>query len=98
MGLVAWSLPIVAICGKRKAADRRMLCMAASFTAAAVSLCLQLFEIAHRVSISDWSALLDTMPFLCKVAVLMVAVTVLLNLFLLAVCRSDKAEEAAHRA
>ncbi len=98
LGLVAWSLPIVAIYGKRKEIGGRMRLMAASFTAAAASLCLQLFEVLNRVSISDWSALLDTMSFVCRVAVFMLAVTVLLNVFLLAACREEQAKNAADRA
>lgn len=61
LGLIAWIVPVLAM--KHPVKDAVKNCFhftIVSFSACVASLCLQLFEINHRVQIQDWSALMDT--------------------------------------
>lgn len=79
LGLAAWGLPFLAI-GKK---DRFSICCLGSFSCCILSLLLQLFEVKNRVNLEDWSALMDTMHAVTLVAVIMVVVMVVCNLFAL---------------
>lgn len=74
LGLFAWGMGIAAICGKGC-----LWCIFASLTACGTSLVLQFYEIARRVSISDFSAIEDTIFALADVAALLLIITVSLN-------------------
>lgn len=85
-GLLAWIVPVAGI-GRYSKIDgkNKVYFSAFSFSACAVSLCMQIFEINERVKLQDWSALMDTSGSLVKVCTVLVVVTILLNLFALAV-------------
>ncbi len=86
-GITAWVLPVIGLIRLQKADTRkRSVFSVASLAACAVSLCLQIFELHHRVGIQDWSALLDTSRAVAWAAVLLVIVTVILNVVALAKC------------
>ncbi len=81
LGLIAWALPIILLAKPRFAHENiRVLLMLTSFCCCIAALCLQLFEVYHRVTIQDWSALMDIYPANAWVAVILGAFTVLLNL------------------
>ncbi|QSQ09691.1 hypothetical protein H0A61_02070 [Koleobacter methoxysyntrophicus] len=87
LGLIAWIVPILAI--KHTGKDSVKNCFRfsiISFSACITSLCLQLFEINHRVQIQDWSALMDTIGTLIWVAVILVVITLILNILVLSIC------------
>lgn len=88
LGLTAWIAPILAIIYPGKGAMKNCCgLIIVSFSACAASLCLQLFEINHRVQSQDWSAIMDTIGFLIWVAVILATITVLLNIGALHICR-----------
>jgi cytochrome c oxidase subunit 4 len=84
-GLVAWILPVINLAQRHKSGTMRGAVFAAvSLTACAAALCLQIFELHHRVGIHDWSALLDTSRAVSLSAVLLLVVTLVLNAVALA--------------
>lgn len=87
LGLIAWTLPILSM--KRSAKYGIKKCynsIIISFGACVASLCLQFFEINHRVEIEDWSAIMDTIGTLKWVAVILAVITLMLNIFALVIC------------
>jgi len=80
LGLLAWALAAVNLLRCHEAGKRNgVFFSAASLSACAASLCLQIFSIEHLVKSGDWSALLDTVPAVARAAALLLAVTVILN-------------------
>ncbi len=79
LGLAAWGLPFVSL-GKR---DRFAFCCLGSFGCCILSLLFQLLEIRRRVCLEDWSALMDTMHAVTLAGVVLVAVMIVCNLFVL---------------
>lgn len=86
LGLLAWAIPVW-IMGHWK--RRRELGHIASFFACSLALCFQMFEAWHRLEIGDVAALLDTWGAVCFVAKVLLAVTVVLNLWAAFVGRSE---------
>jgi len=87
LGLTAWIVPILAIKYPGKGAVKNCFSfIIVSFSACVASLCLQLFEINHRVQIQDWSALMDTIGSLIWVAVILAVITLVLNIRALGIC------------
>ncbi|NLL18414.1 MAG: hypothetical protein GX262_05250 [Clostridia bacterium] len=87
LGLIAWVVPVLSIKLSGKYVMKNCyLFIIVSFSACIASLCLQLFEINHRVQIQDWSALMDTTGTLIWVAVILAAITLLLNIMALGIC------------
>ncbi|OIQ58354.1 hypothetical protein MOTE_20170 [Moorella thermoacetica] len=87
LGLIAWIVPILAIKHPGKYAVKNCFrFIIVSFSACVASLCLQLFEINHRVQIQDWSALMDTIGTLIWVAVILAVITLILNIMALGIC------------
>jgi len=87
LGLIAWIVPVLAM--KHPVKDAVKNCfhfIIVSFSACVASLCLQLFEINHRVQIQDWSALMDTIGTLIWVAVILAVITLILNIMALGIC------------
>lgn len=80
LGLIAWVIPFPLLCRRQRAAPAATL---ASGTACAAALLLQLGEIAHRVAIHDYPAIIDTIGAVVLAAVILVTVTAALNLALL---------------
>lgn len=79
-GLIAWTLPVIVFLQSHKVSRQKCLVFSAvSISACAVSLCLQIFEIHHRVNLQDWSALMDTSRTVALVTALLLAVTIILN-------------------
>ncbi len=86
LGLIAWIVPFLAMKHARKSAVKICSFVIVSFSACVASLCLQLFEINHRVQIQDWSALMDTIGTLIWVAVMLAVITFILNIMVLVIC------------
>lgn len=79
-GLIAWILPVIGFWQYHRVSRQRGLAFSAvSVGACAVSLCLQIFELHHRVNLQDWSALMDTSHAVVLVAGVLLAVTIILN-------------------
>lgn len=74
LGLFAWGLGIAAIC-KRGCT----WCVFGSYTACGISLVLQFYEIAWRVTIRDFAAIEDTIFVLADVAAFLLITTTALN-------------------
>lgn len=86
-GLIAWIVPILAV--KHPIKDTVKSCfllIIISFSACITSLCLQLFEINHRVQIHDWSALMDTSGTLIWAAIILAVITTMLNIIVFSIC------------
>ena len=80
LGLLAWMLPVISLVRKKKAKDKTPVFLCAVSTGAcAVSLCLQIFEMHRRVTLRDWSALMDTSGAVAWVAAVLLVVTIALN-------------------
>ena len=87
LGLIAWIVPILAMKYPIKNAVKNCsYFIIISFSACVASLCLQLFEINHRVQIHDWSALMDTTGTLIWVAVILAVITLIINVVALGIC------------
>lgn len=84
LGLVAWSVPLAFLLRGLLAHAGGVL---GSVGACAASLLLQLGEIAHRVSINDYSAISDTIGAILLAGTVLVVVTFALNLV---VCRKTR--------
>src|SRR5690625_7656753 len=56
-GILAWAIPFIASKRKRKHQGTYMI---ASFSACLIALCLQFFEINHRINMQNLVALMDT--------------------------------------
>ena len=93
LGLLAWILPVVNLMRYEKPAQRTWVALSMmSLSACALSLCLQIFEINHRVKVADWSALLDTMRAVASVSAVLLIVTIILNAMTLIVYRERTAK------
>ncbi len=94
LGLIAWIIPILSIkCSEEYGNKKCCNSIVFSFGACVASLCLQFFEINHRVEIEDWSAIMDTIGTLKWVAVVLAVITLALNIFVLGKC-CDKETKA----
>ena len=93
LGLVAWGLAGANLARAYKGHDHgdRAALSIASFSACAVSLCLEFFYTLYLVEIEDWSALMDTTGAMALVASVLVAVTIVLNVLSLLVHRDRTA-------
>ena len=79
-GLGAWILPAVNLVQRNKSRQKnRVIYSAASFCACAVSVCMQIFYMDQLVKAEDWPALTDISGAVSVVAIILVAVTVILN-------------------
>ena len=77
LGFGAWGWAVLAIRGRKAAAYRNVVF---SFCLCAVSLVMQLFEVRNRALQGDFAAIEDTIGAVVFAAVVLVAVTVVLNL------------------
>lgn len=87
LGLISWGVPILAM--KRFMNDGVKKCykyILVSFSSCLISLCLQFFEINHRVEIEDLSAIMDTIGVLKWVTVILILITIVLNTLVLGIC------------
>lgn len=79
-GMAAWILPAIGIAQHHKIPHRRFaVLVAASFAACAAALCLQIFEMNHRINVKDWAALMDTAHAVALIALILLVVTIVLN-------------------
>lgn len=83
LGLIGWIIPIVMLAPPL--VKRCGWFPIPSFTACAAALVVQFFEIERRVNHSDWSALMDIVPSLAKVAAALLVITLILNVLVWAV-------------
>lgn len=96
LGVSAWVLPLAAFALRRKAGGR--LCPTlvwASAAACAAALYLQICYQNHLVQIHDVGAILDTTDALVFVAGVLLAVTLALDAFALAVWGTEKGKSGA---
>lgn len=93
LGFIAWIVPIMAIKRSMKDEKKCYNSIIISFGACIASLCLQFFEIDHRVEIEDLSAIMDTIGTLKWVAVMLAVITLLLNIFTLGICYEEKIKD-----
>lgn len=96
LGLAAWALPLAALALRKRAAGR--LCLAlvwASAAACGAALYLQICYQNHLVQIHDVGAILDTTDALVFVAGVLLAVTLALDAFALAVWGTEKGKSGA---
>lgn len=94
LGLIAWIVPILSL--KRSGEYGVKKCynsIVVSLGACLASLCLQFFEINHRVDIEDWSAIMDTIGTLKWVAVILAVITLMLNSFALRKCYDKEVKD-----
>lgn len=82
LGLISWVVPIMRI-GLKTKKNITSHCSIISFSSCATSLLLQIFEIKNRVNLEDWTAIMDTIDTVALESVVLVAVTVILNIFAL---------------
>lgn len=78
LGLIAWIIPII-FSIKKKEIKVYGIYAIGSFTACAVSIGLQIFEIRRLVDIEEFSTLMDTMKALSIVVAVFIIITVALN-------------------
>jgi cytochrome c oxidase subunit 4 len=91
LGLIAWAVPILSMKHPEKYGIKKCCnFIIVSFGACVASLCLQFFEINHRVEIEDWSAIMDTIGTLKWVAVILAVITLILNAFVLRICYEEE--------
>ncbi len=84
-GLAAWGVPIWKITLSQ---SRRIgAASAASLGLALTSVTVQFYSLAHEVHTNDLSAIMDTIDGLAAVVVLFGAITLLLNLLMVRVCK-----------
>nr|WP_231607252.1 hypothetical protein [Fictibacillus sp. 18YEL24] len=89
LGLIAWILPVVNLL--RKNSNSWMTLSMISICACAISLCFQIFYTYHKVTIEDWSALLDTMYTTAFASAVLLLITIVLNVMTLVVNRGKTA-------
>lgn len=83
LGITAWVVPFIAIKYPRKCFNLIIF----SFSSCIAALCLQLFEINHRVQIEDWSALMDTTSTLIWIGAALATITILLSIMTVVICK-----------
>jgi cytochrome c oxidase subunit 4 len=80
LGLIAWILPAVNLTRHNKSVHGNWFVFSiASVSTCAISLCLQILYISHKVNIGDWSALLDSMRAVVIGSLTLLAITIILN-------------------
>jgi hypothetical protein len=87
LGLIAWILPIVNLTRNRKQDNNWVVLSIISITTCSISLCFQIFYTYHKVSVEDWSALMDTMYAVAFASGILLIVTIILNAITLMVYR-----------
>jgi len=91
LGGIAWILPVISLMQHNRAGRRTCAVLSTgSFSACAISLCMQIFYTDHLVKIEDWSALMDTSHAVALVATLLLIVTIVLNVITLGVYYKKK--------
>lgn len=83
LGLTAWGIPAVYFSRRKPRGDRAGLACLLSMAACAGALFLQVLYNKHLVELQDWSALMDTSGAVAWVSALLLAVTLILDLFCL---------------
>lgn len=89
LGLIAWILPVVNLLRKKR--NSWITLSMISICACAISLCFQIFYTYHKVTIEDWSALLDTMYTTAFASAVLLLITIVLNVMTLIVYRGKTA-------
>ncbi|WP_456278503.1 hypothetical protein [Bacillus sp. AK128] len=81
LGLIALILPTVHLIHDKKQQmnNWKTLSIIISFSACGIALCFQIFYTYHKVTVEDWSALLDTMYAVAFVSAGLLILTIILN-------------------
>ncbi|MGG3889647.1 hypothetical protein [Metabacillus fastidiosus] len=91
LGLIAWILPIVNLAQEKKKENKNWVVLSIiSISACSISLCFQIFNTYHIVTVEDWSALMDTMYTVAFASATLLIVTIILNAITLNVYRDKK--------
>jgi cytochrome c oxidase subunit 4 len=90
-GLIAWVIPVIHL-AKRDKAGNRIWCLLsmASAIACSISLFMQILYGNHLVKMEDWAALMDTSNAVALVSSALIAVTVALNIAMVAAYSKSK--------
>lgn len=93
LGLIAWTLPLVNLMGYKKDGHQNWAVLSMmSIGACATSLSFQIFYQHHLVTITDWSALMDTTDAVVFATTALLIGTILLNGISLLVYRGRTAK------
>jgi uncharacterized membrane protein len=92
LGLIAWILPILNLTRDKKQNKNWVVLSMVSICACGISLCFQIFYTYYKVTVEDWSALMDTMYAVAYVSAILLTVTILLNVITLKVYRGRAVE------
>lgn len=88
LGLIAWILPVVNLMRYKRHDHRNWVILSIlSLSFCAISLFFQIYYIYHKVKISDWAALMDTMYAIVFAATILLIVTIILNAITMLVYR-----------
>lgn len=88
LGLIAWILPIVNLTRGKQQKNKNWVALSViSISACSISLCFQIFYTYHKVTVEDWSALMDTMYAVAFASAILVIITIILNALTLNVYR-----------
>ena len=88
LGLAAWGIPIWHIAFART--KKTTIAIIMSFGCVLLSLIVQFYEVARRVHLSDWSALLDTIDFLTIIVIFLSFMTIVLNMLMFVISKYKK--------
>lgn len=82
LGLVALAAPIISMKRAGKGTFKGLgLSLLVSFGACSAAVCTQFYDIRHRLLGGDWSGIEDTIDALIVMSIVLLAVTVILNVF-----------------
>ena len=88
LGLIAWIIPIVNLMRDKQQKNQNWVALSViSISACSISLCFQIFYAYHKVTVEDWSALMDTMYAVVFASAILVIITIILNAITLNVYR-----------
>lgn len=92
LGLITWILPILNLTRDKKQNKNWVVLSMISICACGISLCSQIFYTYYKVTVEDWSALMDTMYAVAYVSAILLTVTIILNVITLKVYRGRTVE------
>lgn len=93
MGVIAWILPAFNLMRYKRHDNRNWVILSIlSLSSCAISLFFQIYYIYHKVKISDWAALMDTMYAIVFASTVLLIVTIILNSITMLVYRDRLAK------
>ncbi|MEO4054832.1 hypothetical protein [Solibacillus sp. CAU 1738] len=93
LGLIAWILPVVNLMRYETHNNKNWITLSVmSISVCSLSLCFQILYIYHKVTVEDWSGLMDTMYAVAFASAALLIVTIVLNAITLIVYRDRTAK------